>query len=128
MGKKFSEEVAYIPQSVAWATGLDTQFLANSLASLASKNIICIGSGGSTTTALFLAHIHEAKYGLASKVVTPCEFLLQKHQLYNSAIILVSAEGKNQDILAVAEKVAFLEVPSVAIVLSAESLQNSVQN
>lgn len=121
MGKKFSDEIEYIPQALAWALEQDVTLLTRSLAGLSGKNLISIGSGGSSTVAAFIASLHESNFGLVSRSITPGEFLAHQHILENSCAALISAEGKNLDILAAADRVASLEMPGLALVLKAQS-------
>lgn len=121
MGKKFSDEIDYIPQALSWALEQDVKLLTRSLACLSGKNLIGIGSGGSSTGAAFIASLHEASFGLVSRNTTPGEFLAHQHLLENCCAVLISAEGKNLDILAAADRVASLEMPSLALVLKPQS-------
>lgn len=121
MGKNFSEEVAYLPSAIAWAATQDIKPLERAFQGFAGRNLLAIGSGGSTTAASFLAKLHEGTYGQISRACTPGEFLSHVVDFQNAAIVLVSAEGKNQDILAAAERVASTELPSISFVLSDSS-------
>lgn len=117
MGKKFSDEVDYIPNAIAWALDQDVTFLTRSLAALSGKNLIGIGSGGSSTAAAFVAMLHESCFGLLSRSTTPGEFLAHPRPIENASGVLISAEGKNLDILAAADRIASFEMPGLAIVL-----------
>lgn len=121
MGKPFSDEVNFIPQAIAWAMEQNIELLARSIGSLSKRNLIAIGSGGSSTAAVFLTQAHELAFAQLSRSATPGEFWAQPVLLDNSAVALISAEGKNRDILAAAERVAFLEIPSFALVLNEPS-------
>ena len=121
MWKRFSDEIEYIPQALTWAVEQDVKILSRSLAGLSGKNLIGIGSGGSSTVAAFIALLHELTFGLVSRSTTPGEFLAHQHCMDNSCAALISAEGKNSDILAALDRVALFEMPSIALVLSRES-------
>lgn len=118
MGKKFSDEIDYIPHAIAWALDQDVTFLTRSIAALSGKNLIGIGSGGSSTAAAFVAMLHESYFGLLSRSSTPGEFLANSCPIENSGGILISAEGKNLDILAAVDRIASFEMPGLALVLS----------
>lgn len=117
MGKNFSDEIAYIPNAIAWALDEDVSFLSRSLSSLSGRNLIGIGSGGSSTVAAFIASLHESCFGLLSRSATPGEFLAHLRPIQNACGVLISAEGKNLDILAAADRVATFEMPGLAIIL-----------
>jgi len=121
MGKKYSEEIEYIPKAIEWALGQNIEQLTRSLISLSAQSLVGIGSGGSTTAAAFMAMLHENHNGHLSNVRTPGHFLAIQKQLQNTGAMLISAEGKNMDILAAADHLAFLEMPSVALVLRSDS-------
>ena len=121
MGKNFSDEVKFLPQAVAWACAQDVLPLERAFNGFSARSLLAIGSGGSTTAAAFLAQLHESAFGQVSRGTTPGDFLSQDRTLENAAVVLVSAEGKNQDILATAERVDFLEIPSVGVVLAGDS-------
>lgn len=121
MGKQYSDEIAYIPRAIAWAINENIDLLTRSLLNLSGLNLSCIGSGGSTTAAAYVAMLHENHRGMLSKSCTPGEFLIHQHASRNAGSILISAEGKNMDILAAAERLEFFEIPSLAIVLRPET-------
>ena len=118
MGKKFSEEVQYIPEAIAWAFKQEVKLLARALGGLSGKSLLAIGSGGSSTAAAFLAQTHEISFRQIARSATPGEFLSRQASFENSGAVLISAEGKNLDILAAAKRVATLEIPSIALVLN----------
>ncbi len=59
MGKKYSEEIEYIPNAIEWALNQNIEQLARCLISLSARSLLGIGSGGSTTAAAFMAMLHE---------------------------------------------------------------------
>lgn len=121
MGKRFLDEVAFIPQAIRWAMAQDVRFLSRSLARLSDKNLLVVGSGGSSTAAAYIASLHESIFGRMGRDGTPEEFLAHSQALNDSGLLLVSAEGKNRDILAAADAAASLEMSGVALTLSASS-------
>jgi hydroxymethylpyrimidine pyrophosphatase-like HAD family hydrolase len=121
MGKKYVEEIEYIPSAIDWALNQNVEQLTRSLINLSSRSLLSIGSGGSTTAAAFMAMLHENNNGHLSKSCTPGHLLTIQRPLQDAGAVLISAEGKNMDILAAADHLAFLEVPSVALVLRSDS-------
>jgi hydroxymethylpyrimidine pyrophosphatase-like HAD family hydrolase/fructoselysine-6-P-deglycase FrlB-like protein len=81
-------------------------------------SLLTVGSGGSQSTAHLIADLHEMRFGQLAKADTP---LLARSYLQKSkypAIVLVSAQGKNPDILGVAH-VAVKSEPKALIALCA---------
>lgn len=69
------------------------------LSELSNRELITIGSGGSLTTALFMAELHERMTGRLARALTPLEFISKPGLADHKAIFLLSAEGQNTDIL-----------------------------
>jgi fructoselysine-6-P-deglycase FrlB-like protein len=103
MGKRFSEEIDYIPEAVAWAHAQNIDHIRRTVWSFSGYSIAAIGSGGSYSAASFLAEQHESSFGELSRAMTPLQFATSRRELSRTAAALVSAEGKNSDILAAAE-------------------------
>jgi hypothetical protein len=59
VGKVYSDEVSYIPQTLQWAVGQDIDRLRKCVRSCANRSVIAIGSGGSFTAAAYVASLHE---------------------------------------------------------------------
>lgn len=118
MGKPFDLELRQIAETLTWAftTGgaehdrlqLDPQTPA-----------YCIGSGGSQSAADFLARIIREAGGFAW-ATTPMEYLTVTKPGRNTAVFLLSAGGRNKDILAVAEK-AILNESALVFALTARA-------
>lgn len=121
MGKQFSEEIDYIPHAINWALGQDVTLLNRSLAGASDKNVLAVGSGGSSTAAAFLATMHEATFGKVSRWLTPLELVTRRFQTYCCSVVLISAEGKNKDILAAAESMIAAEMPGIALTLTSSN-------
>jgi hydroxymethylpyrimidine pyrophosphatase-like HAD family hydrolase/fructoselysine-6-P-deglycase FrlB-like protein len=85
-----------------WALSLDTRFLAERLQALEKCPLLTIGSGGSQTTAHLIADLHQSRFGQLAKADTPLLAGSYLQESKSSAIVLVSAQGKNPDILGIA--------------------------
>ncbi|SJZ44379.1 HAD-superfamily hydrolase, subfamily IIB [Trichlorobacter thiogenes] len=62
-------------------------------------SIIGVGSGGSFTVASLLCNLHEAYTGRVSRPSTPLEIICNPTLSSASPVFLISAEGKNPDII-----------------------------
>ncbi|WP_175981922.1 hypothetical protein [Burkholderia sp. BCC1630] len=121
MGKKFAEEIAYLPSTIRWALGQDIDLLARVIASNSGRSLLAIGSGGSLTSAAFLAQLHESEFRRISRQSTPVDFFAHETRPEDCAVVLVSAEGKNKDVLAASLHMLTLEVPGFALTLAPDS-------
>lgn len=99
MGKPYASEMAYIPNAYEWAMKTEITPLADAVRRLTAHNLISIGSGGSFTAATFQALLHESLTGKPSYATTPYLALAKQNVIRNSAISILSAEGKNKDVL-----------------------------
>lgn len=120
MGKSFKEEIEFFPNSIKWAVDQNIELLRHVIQGNSARQLAVIGSGGSFTAAAFLAHLHESFYGNISRPLTPLEYLSQQTTalLSNKAIAFISAEGKNNDILAAAGAALGSLNPSFALTLT----------
>jgi hypothetical protein len=117
MGRPYKNEVAYIPHAIAWAIEQDVVRLRRAILSTSSRNLYAIGSGGSSTVAVFAASCHERRFGQVSRAVTPLEYQSCGAWAHNAATLLLSAEGKNKDILYAARSMLLFEHPGLALTL-----------
>jgi len=95
----YEQELFKIGETVAAATSADIKKLKTAIAAASEASIIAVGSGGSFTAASLLCSLHEAFTGRVSRPVTPLELICNPTLASTSPIFIVSAEGKNPDIL-----------------------------
>lgn len=117
MGKAYSDEVSYIPQTLQWAVGQNIDRLRKCVRSCADRSLIAIGSGGSFTAAAYIAGLHERKYGKLSRAATPLE-AITGFEAGDVASVYLSAEGRNNDILAAAQAHCGADRGSIALTLT----------
>lgn len=99
MGKPYDSELASLPLTYDWARTADVKPLVTALRRASSLPLIAIGSGGSFTTAAFTADCHQHFCRRLAKAITPLELMAGNPEKEASYVIL-SAAGKNRDILA----------------------------
>lgn len=117
MGKIFKEEISYLPNAIGWAAIQDVTYLKRSIQGISSRSLYAIGSGGSFTIAAYAAACHEKRFGQMSRAVSPLEYFQSGSRVPQAASLLLSAEGKNRDILLAARSTLIYEHPSLALVL-----------
>lgn len=123
MGKAYSDEVSCIPQTLQWAQAQEIKGLRSSTRCL-DRSVVAIGSGGSFTAAAYVAGLHEQKFGKLSRAASPLE-VITGFGASDVAAVFLSAEGKNNDILAAAEACSGTDRGSIALTLtSANPLLN----
>lgn len=100
----YEDELAQFGNSYAAACAAEIGALKLALAGAAEASMIGVGSGGSFTVASLLCSLHEAYTGRVSRPSTPLELICTPSLASSSPIFLVSAEGKNPDIVEALER------------------------
>ncbi|GJH22669.1 HAD hydrolase family protein [Caballeronia novacaledonica] len=118
MGKEFAAEIEFLPTAVRWALEQDIDLLRRIVASHSGRSLLSVGSGGSSTAAAFLALLHERKFRKVSRPITPVGMLAHDVRPDACAFALISAEGKNRDVLAAAQHMLEIEATGFAVTLS----------
>ncbi|CAB4048507.1 HAD hydrolase family protein [Paraburkholderia phenoliruptrix] len=121
MGKEFATEIDYLPTAVQWAFEQNVDLLRRIVESHSGRSLLTVGSGGSSTAAAFLALLHEFSFRKLSRWVTPMGMLAHDARLDSCALGLISAEGKNRDVLAAAQHMLAIEAPGFAFTLAPDS-------
>lgn len=96
MGRRFKDEIQYIPQAIRWAAGQEVKPLLRALLNVSSRPLFVIGSGGSFTVATFAASCHERRFGQLARAVTPLEYMEAGSAIRDAAALMVTAEGKTR--------------------------------
>lgn len=96
MGKLFEKEVAYLPYTVEEALSKDVSVLTSFFRHAYNMNLLVIGSGGSYSAAIAIAYLAQ-KAGYGAKAVTPLELRDNLFEIHRSAVVLVTAGGRNTD-------------------------------
>lgn len=100
----YEDELTQLGNSYAVACAADIDALKLAIASTAECSMIGVGSGGSFTVAALLCSLHEAYTGRVSRPSTPLEIICSPALASSSPVFLVSAEGKNPDIVEALER------------------------
>jgi fructoselysine-6-P-deglycase FrlB-like protein len=123
MGRPYREELDYLPQALRWAQAQDINLLKRAVSHLSGRALLPIGSGGSFTAAAFAARLHTGAFARVANPITPLDcFNLPQASGEASAALLISAEGKNKDILAAAKELIVRRIPAVALTLTYPNL------
>jgi fructoselysine-6-P-deglycase FrlB-like protein len=122
MGKAYSDEMQQVPATVRWAADQPVEQLQRAVRLYRDRGLLAIGSGGSFTAAALAADLHLRSFGRPSQAITPLDvFQLPGAASSVAAGLLLSAEGKNADILAAARQLLLRGCPSIGLTLRASS-------
>ena len=116
MGKEYATELRLMAETYAWARTADISALVKFAKKSAKLPLIAVGSGGSVTAAETVSLLHPA----VSRTMTTYEFM-QSDISGNYAVLLISAGGKNRDILAAYEKAVRMNPKVLGIVCANQS-------
>ena len=100
----YEDELSQLQHTYRSACAADIRHLKDAIAGAAESSMIGVGSGGSFTAASLLCSLHEAYTGRVSRPSTPLEIICSPALASSSPIFLISAEGKNPDILEALER------------------------
>lgn len=102
MGRAFAEELDRMDRTLAWSASVRLPEVTTDAAAPALR--VVIGSGGSFTVATALASLESGAGRTAALALTPLQYVQRANTLPRHAALLISAEGKNRDILHAASK------------------------
>lgn len=115
MPKKYQSELDKLDQTIQEVSEFDIATFRRYLRSIARRDIVAVGSGGSFTAAQYLATIHESTTGNLGVAKTPLEFLTGDPNLEN-CIALISASGRNKDIIRTFEHARAADVEHLLVI------------
>ena len=98
-GTHYEAELSKLGATYDQALRADIRDVKSAIAGASEASIIGVGSGGSFTTASLLCHLHETYTGRVSRPSTPLEIICNPTLAAASPVFLISAEGKNPDIV-----------------------------
>ncbi len=99
MTSRYDEELQQL--AVTYKTGLaaDVSRVMGAITGASESSIIGVGFGGSFTIASLLCNLHESYTGRISRAATSLELICNPTLAASSPVFLISAEGKNPDII-----------------------------
>lgn len=104
MGRPYKMELEQIPSTLTHVEALPVAPLLRMLGPTLASHILAIGSGGSLVVARLAGMLHQHATGRLSSAITPLEAAEGDVPL-NAAALLLSAGGRNADILTAADAV-----------------------
>lgn len=100
----YDTELDRFGETYRLALSADIRRVKAAIAGASESSIIGVGSGGSFTVASLLCNLHETYTGRVSRPSTPLEIIANPTFASASPVFLISAEGKNPDIIAALER------------------------
>jgi HAD superfamily hydrolase (TIGR01484 family) len=100
----YKSELSELGNSFSAAMQANIDMLKRAISSTADSSIIGVGSGGSYTVASLLCNLHETYTGRVSRPSTPLEIICNPTLAASSPVFMISAEGKNPDIVEALER------------------------
>jgi haloacid dehalogenase-like hydrolase len=117
LGKPYSEELDAFANTYQWVAKQDVARLGHFLNRWSGDYAVVVGSGGSYSAAFAVALFRELAHHSPTTAVTPLEFAALLRRLSPRALLL-SAEGKNRDILAAARAAEAADLACAALTLT----------
>lgn len=116
MGKPYSNELDELPRTYSWCLRAEVGALAECLDRNRGHPLLAVGSGGSFTAAAFAAFLHQNCTGQIAKSITPLEALLSPLNLRDLGVLILTAGGKNPDVLGCLSKLLEREPRTLAAI------------
>ena len=96
---QYDAELDKLGETYQRALNADIERVKAAISGACDSSAIGIGSGGSFTVASLLCNLHETYTGRVSRASTPLEIICNPTLAAVSPVFLISAEGKNPDII-----------------------------
>lgn len=117
MGKPYSEELDRLSSTFGWAEQQNVDTLRRFLKRWNGDHVLIVGSGGSFSAAATISLFRERAFHSPTTPVSPLACVATLDRLMPH-VFLLSAEGKNKDILSAAECAAENDLCSGALTLT----------
>lgn len=117
MGKPYSAELDGFASTYQWVRQQAVHSLGHFLNRWSGDHVAVVGSGGSFSAAMVISLFRELVHHSPTAAVTPLEFDALLRRLAPRALLL-SAEGKNRDILGAAESAQSSDLAAAALTLT----------
>jgi fructoselysine-6-P-deglycase FrlB-like protein len=116
MQNRYKSELSELSSTYSAGFAADIRQLASAIAAASESSIIAVGSGGSFTAASLLCSLHESYTGRVSRPSTPLELISNPTLASSSPVFLISAEGKNPDIIEALKRARKYSARSIHII------------
>jgi hydroxymethylpyrimidine pyrophosphatase-like HAD family hydrolase/fructoselysine-6-P-deglycase FrlB-like protein len=114
LGKSYSAELELLPETFSWAMHENIDELVRAIKASCTSGLICIGSGGSYSAAVLASWIHQEYTGHLGLPATPLQ-AARTAAVKNCAMLILSAGGRNPDVLGVLRHIVKQEPRALAV-------------
>lgn len=121
MGRPFESELARLDDTYQYALDFPIREISSFVLETLDQPVVAIGSGGSFTAASFLRLLHQNGSGIPSVSATPLQAQNFLPFIKTATFWLLSARGKNRDIIKAAETAEMLEPAAIAALCATRS-------
>lgn len=115
MGRPYHQELDALTGTYSWARNLDVRPLQSVVNPLHGHQLLVVGSGGSLSAAHLASALHERRVGNLARACTPLELDAALERVGKAAVLILSAGGRNSDVLAALRNSVRYEVPHLAV-------------
>jgi len=120
LGRPYDSEIERLAETYEWAKRLDLKSIQPLLCGMEDKPLLVVGSGGSLSAAHLAASFHERRFGHLARACTPLELGGSLSVLsYCHAVLILSAGGRNPDVLRALQSCIDNEVSHVGVLCGA---------
>ncbi len=119
MGKPFKTELSKLEDTYKWALCVELKSLDNAVFSKTDPFFI-VGSGGSFSACSYVAYLLQQR-GIFAKAITPLELVYSAPLIRKTNVVLISASGKNKDIILAAKICINQEVKTLITICLAKN-------
>jgi hypothetical protein len=109
LGRPYKLELEQLDATYRWARQVDISGLASAINCSAGQPLLAIGSGGSLSTACLIATLEQGQRSRFSSFETPLLASHDPESLAGARVFIVSARGRNPDVLGFAKFVVAAE-------------------
>ncbi|MBP5089993.1 HAD hydrolase family protein, partial [Pseudomonas chlororaphis] len=121
MGKPYTAELDALPSTVKWCFEQSIDSLQRYLSRWMGEYACFVGSGGSYSAAYAAAELREIAHGSPTRSLTPMELSAKARFTPSSKVMLLTAEGRNPDILAAASYARQSDMSCAALTLTSDN-------
>lgn len=118
MGRSYVKDLSQLAATYDWARTRSVPQLSDAVAEGLHSPLLVIGSGGSYSGAHAIARLHELHAGMLARAVTPLEAIQAPDYVDRPGVVLLSAGGRNPDVLISFESVLRREPRTLTVITS----------
>lgn len=120
MARSYEKELQKLTSTYSWALTTENAKLVEFVDDSRDLPLVSVGSGGSRTAAIFASLIHQ-QTGMMSQDLTPLEMAFSTYDWKRISVILLTAQGRNSDILTAIKNAVNTEPRQLIVLCTAKS-------